>query len=49
MPGSRGGARRHPPVDIDVDGKAAERPHHFLRALKNEELLKERMNGAELN
>ena len=49
LPDSRGGARRHPHTGIDVDGKAAERPHDFLRALKNEVLLKEQTNGNELN
>jgi hypothetical protein len=40
-------ARAH--AGIDVDGKAAERLHDFLRALKNEVLLKEQTNGNELN
>jgi hypothetical protein len=30
-----GGARRHPRASIGVHGKAAERLHGFLRALKN--------------
>ena len=29
VPGSREGARRHPYLDIDIDGKAAERPYDF--------------------
>lgn len=34
-PNSRGGARRHPHSDIEVDGKAAERLHDVLRTLQN--------------
>jgi len=49
LPDSRGDARRHPHASIDIDGQAAERPHGFLRALKNEVLLKEQTNGNELN
>jgi hypothetical protein len=45
---SRGGARRHPHPIIDVDGKAAERPQDFLRALKKEVLLREQMNAKQL-
>ena len=41
--GSRGGARRQPLPDSELDGKAAERPHDFLRALQNEVLSPERM------
>ena len=48
VPGSREGARRHPYLDIDIDGKAAERPYDFLRGLKNEELRKEQRKGNEL-
>jgi putative transposase len=33
---SRGGARRHPHLDNEVDGQAAERPQDFLRTLQNE-------------
>jgi hypothetical protein len=36
-------------ASIDVDGKAAERPHDFLRTPKNEVVLKEQMNKNELN
>ena len=41
--GSRGGARRQPLPDSELDGKAAERPHDFPRALQNEVLSPERM------
>jgi hypothetical protein len=40
MPGSWGGARRHPDISIDVDGMAAERPHGVLQPLKNRALKK---------
>jgi hypothetical protein len=40
---SRGGARRHPYLRIDVDAKADERPQDFLRPLNNE------MKGNRLN
>jgi putative transposase len=33
---SEGGARRRPHPDNDIDGKAAEHPHDFLRPLQNE-------------
>ena len=33
---SRGGARRHPHLDNEIDGRAAERPQDFLRTLQNE-------------
>lgn len=36
---SRGGARRHPDPDRELDGEAAERPHDFLRMLQNNGLL----------
>jgi putative transposase len=36
--GSRGGARRHPRLDNEVDRNAAERPHDFLRTLENDRL-----------
>ena len=33
---SRGGARRHSHLGNEIDGTAAEHPHHFLRTLPNE-------------
>jgi putative transposase len=33
---SRGGARRHPHLGNEIDGTAAEHPHHFLRTLPND-------------
>lgn len=37
-PDPRGGARRHPHSDVQVNGKAAERLTDFLRTLQNEAL-----------
>jgi transposase InsO family protein len=34
--GSRGGARRQPPPDSNLDGKADERPQDFLRPVRND-------------
>jgi len=42
--GSRGGARRHPRVDSELDGNAAERPQDFLPPLQNEVPSAEQIN-----
>jgi transposase InsO family protein len=40
---SRSGARRHPHLGNEIDGTAAEHPHHFLRTVPNEARKPEQM------
>ena len=45
VPASRRGARRHPVLSLVLDGKAAERLHHFPPTLPNEVLSGEQRTG----